>query len=322
MSRPRTPTRIPSPPTGGTSPTGIARGRRSSFWPTASPHTCRRVPTGRCASRGPHRRTPPNRSAAEARIGNRLPGSRSAAHHHAGSPRLPSGPCCRAARRFPSLSMVRPRHAETPHRGGRAACRRAALALVLVWGCGAGQTGAHDPSAWGGLFRSHDGGATWTHLTPASFSSGAMALAISPVDPHHLLLATDSGVSRSRNGGRDWDIEAPGILSGPAFAVAFDVDGERALLSNASAIFRTEGGEWRRLRTPPGSTPARALVSGAVRGRAYLVGRSGLHRTDDWGGTWVTIGGRFPTDHVRGPAVAPGRPGVSHARTGGACVNS
>ena len=96
---------------------------------------------------------------------------------------------------------------------------------------------AHDPDAWGGLFRSHDAGATWTPINPGIFVSGALALAVSPGDPNHLLLATDSGVWRSRNAGRDWQIEAPDILTGPAFAVAFDVDGERALVATSPAYF-------------------------------------------------------------------------------------
>jgi len=63
---------------------------------------------------------------------------------------------------------------------------------------------AHNPSAWGGLFRSRDSGETWFPANAGRFVSGATALAISPADVNHLLLATDSGLLRSRNGGRDW----------------------------------------------------------------------------------------------------------------------
>src|SRR5207253_2904422 len=65
---------------------------------------------------------------------------------------------------------------------------------------------AHNPSAWGGLFRSRDSGVTWFPANAGRFVSGATALAISPTDVNHLLLATDSGLLRSRNGGRDWDL--------------------------------------------------------------------------------------------------------------------
>src|SRR2546428_1980899 len=172
---------------------------------------------------------------------------------------------------------------ETPDRLG-------AFVLALVVALWPGDVPAHDASAWGGLFRTRDAGVVWLPVNPGSFVSGALALTVSPVDPHHLLLATDTGVSRSRNGGRDWVLEAPDILVGPAFAATFDVDGQRALVSGGSAIFHSDGDRWRRGRSPAGSTPARALVSGSVRGRVYLAGRSGLYRSDDWGQSWVNIG--------------------------------
>jgi photosystem II stability/assembly factor-like uncharacterized protein len=176
---------------------------------------------------------------------------------------------------------------------------------------------AHDPSAWGGLFRTRDGGATWEHLTPGSFGSGALALAVSPADANHLLLATDSGVARSRNGGRDWEIEGPGVLIGPAFAAAFDVDGEQALIAGASAIFRGDGTGWQRIETPAGSAPARALVSGSVRGRVYLAGRTGLYRSDDWGQSWVDVGAALRAEYATALAVPAGRPDQVYAVAGG-----
>src|SRR5262245_55504006 len=87
----------------------------------------------------------------------------------------------------------------------------------------------HDPSAYGGLFRSRDDGATWLPANPGRVVSGAIALAVSPADATHLLLATDSGLLRSRNGGLEWSVEAPTVLVGPVFAVAFAADGRRAL---------------------------------------------------------------------------------------------
>src|SRR5437870_10376100 len=162
----------------------------------------------------------------------------------------------------------------TPHRVG-------AGVLLLVVALSRADASAHDASAWGGLFRTRDAGATWLPVNPASFVSGTLAVGVSPVDPHHLLLATDIGLSRSRNGGRDWVLEAQGVLVGPIFAVAFDVDGERALVAGAAGIFRGDGDRWRPLHTPAGTAPAWTLVSTSARGRVYMAGRAGLHRTDD-----------------------------------------
>jgi photosystem II stability/assembly factor-like uncharacterized protein len=165
------------------------------------------------------------------------------------------------------------------------------MLIVALW---RGDVPAHDASAWGGLFRTRDAGATWLPVNPGSFVSGALAVAVSPVDPNHLLLATETGVSRSRNGGRDWTPEARDLLVGPTFAVAFDVDGEHALVAGASGIFRSDGDRWRPLRAPAGTVPPWSLVSGSTRGRVYVGGLASLHRSDDWGDSWVAVGGGLP----------------------------
>ena len=181
---------------------------------------------------------------------------------------------------------------------------------------------AHDPDTLGGVFRTRDVGATWTSINPGIFVSGALALAVSPRDPNHLLLATDSGLWRSRNGGRDWDVEAPGILTGPAFAAAFDADGQRALVAGTTTLFRDDGDRWRPVRTPAGAAPARALLAGAVPGRVYLAGRSGLYRSDDWGQSWANAGRAIEADHVDALLAPPGRPDDVYAVAGGSVWSS
>ena len=163
--------------------------------------------------------------------------------------------------------------------------------------------GAHDPSAWGGVYRSRDGGATWILANEGRFVTAALDLAISPVDPTHLLLATDSGLLRSRNGGRDWAVEVPQVLAGAVFAVAFDDRGERALASTGRELFADEGdGTWQAVAAPPGSAPARGIVAG-VDGRVYLAGWSGLSRSDDWGASWADLGDGLPVGPVTGLVV-------------------
>src|SRR5262247_1502237 len=59
----------------------------------------------------------------------------------------------------------------------------------------AGPAHGHDPSAWGGLFRSRDAGATWMSANRGHYLSGAIALAVSPTDPNHLLLGAERHLS-------------------------------------------------------------------------------------------------------------------------------
>ncbi len=193
-----------------------------------------------------------------------------------------------------------------------------ALVAVLVT-LSSAPAHSHDPGAWGGLFRSRDQGATWVSANRGPFLSGAIALEISPTDPNHLLLGAESGLFRSRNGGRDWTIEAASLMLGSVFALAFAGDGERALASNASAIFRNEGENiWRQVAAPEGATPARAIVRGNRPGRVYLAGWTGLYRSDDWGGSWFNAASGLPQQPATALLVVPGTPEIIYAVVQGA----
>ncbi|PYO33654.1 MAG: hypothetical protein DMD86_10610 [Candidatus Rokuibacteriota bacterium] len=187
--------------------------------------------------------------------------------------------------------------------------------LVILWSV---DTHAHDSSAWGVLFRSRDNGARWLPVHEGRFIGGALGLAISPSDVHHLLLATDSGLLRSRNGGRDWTIEAPDVLLGGVFAAAFDGDGVRALASTARGLFRTEDGlTWQQALLPKEALPARAIARGTAGGRVYLAGMSGFWRSDDWGASWTVGGDGLPEGSVSALIVLPGPPETIYVVVGG-----
>ena len=104
--------------------------------------------------------------------------------------------------------------------------------------------GAHDPSAYGGLFRSRDLGGTWLNADVGLFLNAALTVAVDPRDPAHLLMGTDLGLLRSRSGGRSWTPEGQGQIIGAVFALAFSPDGQSALCAAPSGVFRFQDGEW------------------------------------------------------------------------------
>jgi photosystem II stability/assembly factor-like uncharacterized protein len=199
-----------------------------------------------------------------------------------------------------------------------ASARHHFLLLALLVALWAGPAQSHDPSAWGGLFRSRDHGATWVSANRGQVVAGAIALAISPTDVDHLLLGAESGLLRSRNGGRDWTIEAPAVVLGPVFALAFAADGQRALVSTGLGIFAREAGNsWRQASAPQGATPARAIVRSGEAGRVYLAGWTGLYRSDDWGASWSSASGGLPHETATAVLVVHRTPETLYATVEG-----
>ena len=154
---------------------------------------------------------------------------------------------------------------------------------------------AHDPSAWGGTFRTRDGGETWMPVDAGLFVGGAITMAIDPLDANHLLYATDTRLLRSRNGGRDWVQDPSPVFIGPTLAVAFARNGKTVLAATAAGVFAAEsGGAWKPVNIPPSASPALNILAGTQPTQFYVIGAHGAYRSDDSGQSWKRIGEALP----------------------------
>ncbi len=179
---------------------------------------------------------------------------------------------------------------------------------------------AHDPSAWGGLFRSRDFGTNWFPVDAGLFIGGALGVAIHPQDSAQLLYGTDARLLSSRNGGRDWVTEAAAAIPGAVFAVVFDAEGKGALASSGTRIFYTDDGvAWQDALAPGGAAPARAFVrSSTAANRVYLAGARGLFLSDDRGRSWSRAAdGVLPEAAVSTLVITPGQSESVYAVIGG-----
>src|SRR5689334_6019113 len=166
---------------------------------------------------------------------------------------------------------------------------------VLGLLCSVESASAHDPSAWGGTFRSRDEGATWMPIDAGLFVGGAITIAVNPLDANDLLYATDTRLLRSRNGGRDWVQDPAPAFVGPTLAVAFSRDGTALLAATAGGIWISAGDSpWQPANLPASATPALAIVQGAGPRQFYVVGARGAYRSDDQGARWVRVGESLP----------------------------
>ena len=151
------------------------------------------------------------------------------------------------------------------------------------------------PAPMAALFRSRDLGGTWLNADVGLFLNSALAVAVDPRDPNHLLLGTDLGLMRSQSGGRSWTPEAPGS------------DHRRRVRARLH-IGRPKRGLRRPERRVPLSkmvcgfgptlraTPRRhgGLRSAPTPGRIYLLGRNGLFASNDGGQSFERVASALP----------------------------
>lgn len=182
---------------------------------------------------------------------------------------------------------------------------RSFLSLILLTLAFAPAALAHDPSAWGGLYRSRDNGETWFPADAGLFIGGAIALAIDPNDANHLLYGTDTRLLRSKNGGRDWVQEPGAQFAGPVYAAFFDGRRKAAVVSSASRVFfSANGSAWIDSMAPAGAAPARAIVAGTR--QLYLAGEQGVFVSEDGGREWRRAGDSLPEGVAASVVVLPG----------------
>ena len=132
------------------------------------------------------------------------------------------------------------------------------------------------------MFRSRDDGAAWLSADAGLFVGAALALAVSPTDPNHLLYGTDTGLLRSHNGGRDWAAQAPQLFNGPTLAVTFSTDGKNAWAATPAGVFSShDDSTWAPSSIAAVAIPARALAPGVPPGRAVLLGARGVFVSAD-----------------------------------------
>lgn len=155
---------------------------------------------------------------------------------------------------------------------------------------------------YGRLYRSLDAGRTWEHPAgrdlprpPPTTQRGPygslLAMAVHPIEPKVLLVATEQGLYVSTDGGEIFS----GGGSGPVMAVTFAPSNGQviyaALHNQGIARTRDGGTKWETLAWPaPNDQPWFLAVDPTNPSRLYAAGQSTVfRRSDDGGATWTQI---------------------------------
>ncbi len=186
-------------------------------------------------------------------------------------------------------------------------------------------------AANGGVWRSDDGGSTWSDtmpswdLNPLTLSSDSLAcgaIAIDPGDPDRVYVGSGEGDSDwsgggtitgvgpvvSDDGGVNWATEAasPSLAGSSFYMLAVDPDDPDVVVAaTALGIYRREpaagGFQWNRKMT--GRTFSVVVAKSATAKRFYACGGSAVFSSPD-GVTWTALSTGFPATNVGRVALA------------------
>lgn len=168
-----------------------------------------------------------------------------------------------------------------------------------------------------GLYKSSDGGASWSHIFP--MSGGYATVAVAPTNSSVLYLnvwmSDRQGLYRSSNGGQDWQPitwgENQGSFCGQAVAVS-PIDANLLLVASergmdnyclrgadgGNGIYRSAdgGATWQLVNSPAWSGGIRAIqFAPSAPYIVYAAGGNGILRSTDGGQSWTRVDTAFVT---------------------------
>jgi photosystem II stability/assembly factor-like uncharacterized protein len=179
-----------------------------------------------------------------------------------------------------------------------------------------------------GVFRSRDGGASWSRVGAAGDLPTVWSLAVDPSDPQTVFAGTrPTAIYRSRDGGASWkrlDVGAATECSiGTAFVTRVLVDRDRTVWAGVEidGVFRSEDGgdTWTKVVNGLYDLDVHDMaLAPSNPPRVYTSTNGELFWSDDRGETWTPIGvkTRWPLPYARGIAVKPDEPHVLFAGCG------
>lgn len=162
-----------------------------------------------------------------------------------------------------------------------------------------------------GVFKSTDGGATWTASSQGLGEASVLKLVIDPTTSTTLYaVAGSSGLFKSTDGGAHWAIVLPGSSNVPLLSLAIDPQTTTTLYvgTNGNGILKsTDGGmTWTALTSSFPTSESRVVrvvgIDPLTPTTLYAGTNGGLFKSTDSGVTWLAMNSGLPEtiDHQGG----------------------
>jgi photosystem II stability/assembly factor-like uncharacterized protein len=188
---------------------------------------------------------------------------------------------------------------------------------------GCGQTGSGS-----GVFRSEDGGATWTSASEGLPDRDVVALALGPGHPRTLYASVSGDIYASQDAGASWKRlgSAADDSGGQALVVSPDGKTLVQIAQGAKALRSRDGGRgWQPVRGGlPGDAGAQlgCLAFDPMNSMLLYAGTTGngVYRSTDGGGRWTPINRDMLGTSIRSIAVDPRDPRTLYAGASEATV--
>ena len=179
-----------------------------------------------------------------------------------------------------------------------------------------------------GVFKSTNGGRTWSAMNNGLTNRSVIALVIDPLTPSTLYAAitglSDSGVYKSTDSGNTWNRRSNGIVGTEFRSLAIDPVTPNTLYVGTgcclggSHVFKTTDGadNWVPVGNPPPMIPASIAIDPLNPSTIYAadsVSTGGVFKSTNGGVTWLTLG--FSGSPAGFVAVSPLTSGLVYADT-------
>ena len=170
-----------------------------------------------------------------------------------------------------------------------------------------------------GIFKTIDGGVTWTEKNQGLVSTFTQALVIDPANHNLLFCATESGVHRSRDGGEHWEpVGMPGLGIRTLIQHPNDPDILAVGTENDGVFISPDRGKtWTQKINNLTHKTIYALAFAPQDSKTLYAGsfQGGIFKSENRGDSWITVNNGLRVHDIHALIVAPDNPNTVYAGT-------